>query len=147
MEYLPQHKAVVMTAGRVAILDPVQDQFNKRTIHALVCTTAAAPTPTATSSGGVATNTPGTGPQPTAMPTPTLNASPDICESVKSRVPPAVLNAAASAPNTIAGYGQPCNPNLPAGLFNPLRRFLNLQNRSVRFHPLYNGAVWKCGCQ
>lgn len=28
MEYLPQHKAVVMTAGRVAILDPVQDQFN-----------------------------------------------------------------------------------------------------------------------
>ncbi len=146
MEYLPQHKAVVMTSGRVAILDPVQDQFTKRTIHALVCAAVVEPTAT-TPHGPRPTDTPGTGPQPTAMPTPTLNASPDICESVKSRVPPAVLNAAAGAPNTISGYGQPCNPNLPAGPLNPLRRFLNLQNPSVRFHPLYNGVVWKCGCQ
>jgi hypothetical protein len=38
------------------------------------------------------------------------------------------------------------NPNKPAGPDNPLRECLNITNPAKRYHPLFNGLVWKVGC-
>lgn len=147
MEYVPQHKAVVLTAGREALNDPVQQNFTKRTMHALVCTSTDPVPPTATRAAAP-TRTPGPGGEPTSVvPTPTLMTEPMICDNIKSRVPNAVLNDAATAPDKIAGYKQPCNPNLPPGVNNPLRHYLGLRNPAAAYHPLFNGVIWRCGCQ
>lgn len=94
------------------------------------------------------TRTPGgpTAELPTAAPRPTVNDVPEICEAIKARVPAAVINEAVAAPATVAGHGMACNPNLPVGANNPLRRYLGLRNPAAPYHPIFNGVVWKCGC-
>lgn len=96
-----------------------------------------------------ATNTPGGGPTAevtTPAPKPTVNNVPEICEAIKSRVPAAVINDAIASPDKVAGHGMACNPNLPVGSNNPLRRYLGLRNPASPFHPIFNSVVWKCGC-
>ncbi len=83
---------------------------------------------------------------PTAAPKPTLDNRPEICEAIKARVPAAVINDAVADPAKVGGHGQACNPNLPTGPGNALRRYLGLRNPSSPYHPIYNGVVWKCGC-
>ena len=102
----------------------------------------------ATATTALPTNTPGgpTAEVPTVAPKPTVNNSPEICEAIKSRVPAAVINEAVTAPDKVAGYGQTCNPNLPVGANNPLRRYLGLRNPSSPYHPIFNSIQWKCGC-
>lgn len=102
----------------------------------------------ATATSAPPTATPGgpTAEVPTAAPKPTLDSSPEICEAIKSRVPAAVINDAVAAPDKVAGHGQSCNPNLPVGANNPLRRYLGLRNPASPYHPIFNGIQWKCGC-
>jgi hypothetical protein len=97
------------------------------------------PLPTNTPPGVVPTNTP---PVP-----PTVPSVPEVCESIRGRVPAEVINDALANPDRIAGHQQLCNPNLPAGPFNTLRRFLSLRNPNAPFHPLFNNLVWRCGCR
>ena len=75
-----------------------------------------------------------------------MASDPVICEAIKNRVPAAVVNEALAAPDKVAGYQQPCNPNLVPGPSNPLRRYLGLRNPSQVYHPLFNSLMWKCGC-
>ena len=72
---------------------------------------------------------------------------PETCDIAKSKVPGAVLADAFANPATVAGYGLRCNPNLPAGPFNLERNSLTLRNPGLPYHPLFNGVIWKCGCQ
>jgi hypothetical protein len=147
MEYVPKHKAVVITGGRGALADPVENTTFERGIRGLECTAAATPTPTRTPSGPVATNTPG-GTQPTAAPQPTVVNDPMVCESIKNRVPAIVINDAVAQPNKVYGYGLACNPGLaPVDPWNPVRRYLTLRNMNVPYNPVYNGVVWSCGCR
>ncbi len=106
------------------------------------------PSAGATPTPAPATATPGgpTAEVPTAAPKPTLDNRPEICEAIKARVPAAVINDAVAAPATVAGHGMACNPNLPVGANNPLRRYLGLRNPSAPYHPIFNSVVWKCGC-
>jgi hypothetical protein len=126
MEYVPQHKGVVLSSGRIALPDPPA-AFNKRSIHGLVCTEAeiATPTPTRASGGGDG----------------------EACARLQGKVPQAVIDSALANPASVSGWNLPCNPNLPPGPINPPRRFLGLHNEGARYHPLFNGVVWKCGCR
>jgi hypothetical protein len=124
MEYEPRHKGIVMSSGRIALPDPPSD-LNKRSIHGLTCEAAAVPTPTPTRESG---------------------AGGQACARLQGRVPQAVINDALANPSSIFGWDLPCNPSLPPGPNNPLRRQLGLRNASVPYHPVFNGLVWKCGC-
>jgi hypothetical protein len=145
MEYVPKHKAVVLAGGRMGLADPTDQTAFKRSIHALECTTGTGPTPTRPV-GPTPTKTPSGGPAPTVAPTPTLESSPYICDEIKANVPAAVINAAVAQPSLAPGYGETCNPNLPASTWNPLRRYLTLENPNRPFHPMFNTVVWECGC-
>jgi hypothetical protein len=39
-----------------------------------------------------------------------------------------------------------CNPNVPAGPLNSVRRSLSIANPAQRYHPIMNRLVYKCGC-
>lgn len=61
-------------------------------------------------------------------------------------VPAAVLSAAISRPDSVAGWGIACNPNLQESPWNVRRAWLSLQYTGKPYHPLYNGLAWRCGC-
>lgn len=151
MEYDTKQMAAIYTLGRKAWdADVIADESPTivRTINALVCTVPSTATPTATIDPNVtpptATNTP-VGP-PTATPVPTVGPG-QVCENIKGRVPVAVLNYATANEDQVNGYGQLCNPNVPANQFNTLRKWLTLQNNGLPYHPVFNGVVWSCGCR
>lgn len=143
MQFDSKQNASIFALGRKSGTSNIS---TVRTTNALSCNRNAAPTPTG--SGPAPTNTPGTGPRPTdeVRPTATMASDPVICEAIKNRVPAAVVNEALAAPDKVAGYQQPCNPNLVPGPANPLRRYLGLRNPSQVYHPLFNSLMWKCGC-
>ncbi|MCB9177544.1 MAG: hypothetical protein H6648_10320 [Caldilineae bacterium] len=107
-------------------------------------------------------------PQPSATPLPTQTPDPNkptsevptqappptdppidpanLCEIAKNKVPAAVIAAAQANPQSVAGYGLRCNPNLAGSPLNPPRTWLSLRTPSLPFHPLFNGLTWKCGC-
>ena len=70
----------------------------------------------------------------------------NLCEIAKNKVPAAVIAAAQANPQSVAGYGLRCNPNLAGSPLNPPRTWLSLRTPSLPFHPLFNGLTWKCGC-
>lgn len=144
MQFDSKQNASIFTLGRKSGTSSIS---TVRTTNALSCSRNSVP-PTPTGSGPAPTNTPGTGPRPTdeVRPTPTLVTDPVICEAIKSRVPAAAVNDAVAAPDKVAGYKQACNPNLPAGPSNPLRRYLGLRNPGQVYHPIFNSLMWKCGC-
>ena len=146
--------AIIISGGRAKLTANIVDATTgapgttkiTRGVQGLTCTTAAVP-PTATTGPIGPTRTPGTGPtSEVPIPTVPLNDTPEICESVKSRVPNAVINDAVAAPDKVGGYKMACNPNLPAGQNNPLRRYLGLRNPNNVYHPIFNSLVWKCSC-
>jgi hypothetical protein len=120
-----------------------------------------APTPTATPT---ATPTSLPSPSPTATPTRTVeaptptntaaaSATPlatpvlaNVCPFILDRVPLASINLALAQPDRINGYQTLCFPNRPPSPTNGLRTWLSIRNISVRYHPLHNPLVFKCGC-
>lgn len=125
--YLPKHKAMILTSGRVPLEEPVQPNVTKRSIHALECVEApdvATPTPPPASGGaGV------------------------VCPRLASQAPRAAIDLAMANPASVNGWGQRCIPSQPAGPTNGLRTQLGLQNASQVYHPLFNGLTWRCGCR
>lgn len=94
-------------------------------------------------------------PRPTATRTPAPTATtgpipptPDgrVCRFIDGRVPPAAINAALANPGAVLGWGQPNNPGLPPGPFNPPRRWLSIVNISAPYHPQFNPLVFKSAC-
>ncbi len=113
--------------------------------------TAAPPegTPTA-----AATPTP-VGRPPTAAPSPAPSATATagalvevkVCPGLERRVPDGVLRERLAHPETLGGWGQRCNPALPASPFNGYRASLRLQNPARAYQPMFNDLVLGCGCR
>ncbi len=151
MEYDTKQKAAVFALGRRAVNDanpvptPPPPSNAIRTVSALVCTVPPTVTPvppTRTPGGTEPTETPGS----VATATPT-QATGKVCDNIKNRVPNAVINDALVKPDTIQGWGQLCNPNVPPSPVNVLRTWLTLQNPSLNYHPIFNSVVYSCGCR
>lgn len=83
---------------------------------------------------------------PTSTPSPQPEQATCVCDIVRSRVPIAVINDAVANPESVEGWQQPLNPNLPVGPNNPRRHCLGLKNPNVDFHPLFNKPIWLVGC-
>jgi|GEM_PF-6714545 len=58
----------------------------------------------------------------------------------------AAIDAALADPSRVGGWGQPCRLGQPLGPMNPPRRWLDLRNGNLPWHPVFNGVVFKCGC-
>lgn len=130
MEYSPRHGNVVLFGGRAQFREG-RNQSTSREFAALPC--GIAPTPTAT--------------QAPTNPTPGGPLTPRICDTLRSRVPQAVIANAVANAAQVQGFGQPCNVNIPPDpISNPPRRHLSLLNPSVPWNPLFNDLVYQCGC-
>jgi hypothetical protein len=80
---------------------------------------------------------------PPPSPTPIVGR---ICDFAARRVPAVTLDNAVANPETIAGWNERCNPNVPPGPANGLRTWLSLRNVGVPYDPQFNPLVYKCGC-
>lgn len=87
-------------------------------------------------------------PVPTAVPPTPTPAPPEAapCPRLATRLPRAAIDAALADPTRIGGWGVPCRAGQPVGPMNPLRRWLDLRNANLPWHPVFNGVVFKCGC-
>ena len=71
---------------------------------------------------------------------------PGVCPAAVTRAPRAVIVDALQNPGRYDGWNTPAHPNVPPSRFNTPRRFLTLRNVSVPYHPLFNGVVYRNGC-
>ena len=79
-----------------------------------------------------------------------------VCRITRLKVPQAFIDMALANPPAIMGWNLPQNPNKPGSPPfptpghdwppNPRRTCLDLQNRGVPFHPLFNSVLWRAGC-
>lgn len=78
----------------------------------------------------------------------TLKAGPKPIACPNLHAPQEAIDAAMAHPETVAGWGDLCNPGVP---FDPVnngyRTALNLQNPNLAYDPVTNGLVFKCGCR
>lgn len=73
---------------------------------------------------------------------------PKVCPQIEGRVPDDVIQKALEHPETVRGWGELANPNIPFHpVFNIFRTSLTLQNPSLPFHPLNNSLVFMAGCR
>ncbi len=97
-----------------------------------------------------ATPVPGTpAPPATATPrTPVAPANPnaEACPGLEAKVPTVVIALALASPDRVAGWGELCNPGVPASQWNHTRRQLSLRNPGTPYNPLFNSVVYQCGC-
>ena len=109
----------------------------------------APPTPTA---GPSATPTQ----RPTQMATPPPEGPGCVCDVTLRKVPPAVRDDALANPERVTGWNQLLDPNKPGSPPwpapghddppNPRRTCLDVQNRAIGYHPLFNTVVYRAGC-
>lgn len=98
------------------------------------------------------TTAPTAGPvSPTSPPVPTTPPPPpdpeaQACPGLDLHVPASVIAAALGSPDSISGWKELCNPSLPRSIWNTPRQNLGLRNPGAPYNPLYNGVVYKCGC-
>lgn len=99
-------------------------------------------------------------PGPTATPSPAPTRPPAgpgcVCDVTLRKVPPAVRDDALANPDKVTGWNQLLDPNKPGAPPwpapghdappNPRRTCLDVQNRAIGFHPLFNGVVYRAGC-
>ena len=72
---------------------------------------------------------------------------PRMCPQIEGLVPQDVIDAALADPDSVAGYGELMNPNLPFHpLTNTYRVWLSLRNLGVPYDPLNNTLIFKAGC-
>lgn len=79
-----------------------------------------------------------------------------VCRITRIKVPQAFIDMALANPPAIMGWNTLQNPNKPGSPPfptpghdwppNPRRTCLDLQNRAVPFHPLFNSVLWRAGC-
>lgn len=85
-------------------------------------------------------------PVPTVRVTAPEEGAQCVCRIVRDRVPPAVVEHALANPTRVFGWRILLDPGKPDQPPNPRRACLDLQNRGVPFHPLFNGVLWRAGC-
>lgn len=69
-----------------------------------------------------------------------------VCRIVRDRVPPDVVEHALANPTRVFGWRVLLDPGKPDQPPNPRRACLDLQNRGIAYHPLFNGVLWRAGC-
>lgn len=85
-------------------------------------------------------------PVPTVLVTAPEEGAQCVCRIVRDRVPPAVVEHALANPMRVFGWQILLDPGKPDQPPNPRRACLDLQNRGIPFHPLFNGVLWRAGC-
>ena len=91
--------------------------------------------------------TPGPGTPTAPPPTGGPPLSPEVCDGLGQRVPQVVIDAAVANPQSVSGWGELCNPNVPPAPWNGQRHYLGLRSSGQPYHPVYNSVVWQCGCR
>ena len=107
-------------------------------------TATPSPLPSTTVAPSPPPATPGAAPPSTA--TPGSPAVP-VSRNVRERIPPSVIAWALANPEKVGGWNQLERPGLPPGPYNRRRTCLSLQNPSAPYHPIFNGLVFRAGCQ
>lgn len=79
-----------------------------------------------------------------------------VCRITRLKAPQSVIDLALSNPPSVMGWNLLQNPNKPGSPPfptprhdwppNPRRTCLDIQNRAVPFHPLFNSVIWRAGC-
>jgi len=69
-----------------------------------------------------------------------------VCKIVRDQVPAATIEHALANPARVFGWQILLDPGKPDQPPNPRRACLDLQNRGIHFHPLFNGVLWRAGC-
>lgn len=69
-----------------------------------------------------------------------------ICRVTRNKVPQATIEWALANPSRVYGWQVLLDPGKPEQPPNPRRGCLDLQNRGIPFHPLFNSVVWRAGC-
>ena len=79
-----------------------------------------------------------------------------VCKITYDKVPIETINRALTVPEKIAGWNKLHDENKPGSPLypmpgydsppNPRRTCLDIQNRAISFHPLFNGVIWRAGC-
>lgn len=69
-----------------------------------------------------------------------------ICKIVRDRVPTDVIERALANPTAVLGWQLLLDPGKPDQPPNPRRACLDLRNRGIPFHPLFNRVLWRAGC-
>jgi len=91
--FVDKFGAVVVASGRERVADPIQSDFNVRTIHGLVCPEAPTATPVATvTSSPVPTETATSPPSPTATAAASATVAPTVAPIPELRYLPALRN-------------------------------------------------------
>lgn len=69
-----------------------------------------------------------------------------VCKIVRDRVPTNVIEHALANPGAVLGWQLLLDPGKPDQPPNPRRACLDLRNRGIPFHPLFNRVLWRAGC-
>lgn len=79
-----------------------------------------------------------------------------VCRITRLKAPQSVIDLALANPPSVMGWNLLQNPNKPGSPPfptpghdwppNPRRTCLDIQNRAVPFHPLFNSVIWRAGC-
>jgi hypothetical protein len=79
-----------------------------------------------------------------------------VCRITERKVPLAAISAALADPGSVYGWnlladeGKPGSPPYPTPGYdrppNPRRTCLDIVNRGVPWHPLFNSTIWRAGC-
>lgn len=79
-----------------------------------------------------------------------------VCRITRQKAPQSVIDLALANPSSVMGWNLLQNPNKPGSpIFptpghdwppNPRRTCLDIQNRAIPFHPLFNSVIWRAGC-
>jgi|GEM_PF-5029999 len=71
---------------------------------------------------------------------------PRVGPGLERKVPETAIAAAMEDPNTVTGWNQLANTNLPPSPFNIRKRMLTVHDANKHYHPLYNALEFKVGC-
>ncbi len=100
-------------------------------------------------------------PGETTFPIPIVDVIPGevggcVCRITILKAPQAAINHALANPAQVMGWNQLLDPNKPGSPPwpqpgydrppNPRRTCLDISNRAIHYHPLFNSVIWRAGC-
>ncbi len=79
-----------------------------------------------------------------------------VCRITRLKAPGSAIDRALADPDRVMGWNQLLDPNKPGAPPwpesgydappNPRRTCLDIRNRAIHYHPLFNGVIWRAGC-
>ena len=79
-----------------------------------------------------------------------------VCRITRLKAPQAAIDYAMAKPDRVMGWNQLLDPNKPGSPPwpapgydappNPRRTCLDISNRAIHYHPLFNSVIWRAGC-